>query len=173
MTSPITSILAATDFSLPAAAAVGYAHALAKEVGASLRVIHVCEDPTTAAGWIDDSAPMMPEWREQLDQQAQGRLLSLTASLHGVPIATEVVLNRSPARGIVERAIAGGHDLIVIGTHGSRGLAHVVLGSVAERVVRSADCPVLTIRQSKPVAASEDVAARSDIGRPWLASLAP
>jgi nucleotide-binding universal stress UspA family protein len=54
----------------------------------------------------------------------------------------------SPARTIVEYADANGFDLIVMGTHGRGGVAHLLLGSVAERVVRTARCPVLTVRDA-------------------------
>jgi nucleotide-binding universal stress UspA family protein len=171
MTSPIRSILAATDFSELGTRAIRYAHALARETGASLCVIHVCEDPTLAAPWLDGYAPMIPEWREHWEQRARQQLLQVCQSLEGVRIATDVVQHASPAHGIVDYAIRGGHDLIVVGTHGSRGITHAVLGSVAERVVRTADCPVLTVRAIPSVNRPETADSSSELGRPWLASL--
>ena len=64
-----------------------------------------------------------------------------------------------PAHAIVEHAKDGGFDLIVMGTHGRTGLPHVVMGSVAERVVRRAPCPVLTMRGAEAPAAATKAAA--------------
>jgi universal stress protein A len=66
--------------------------------------------------------------------------------------ASSHVLTGQAARAIAERAINSGADLIVMGTHGRSGVAHLVLGSVAERVLRIAPCPVLVVRDTRRVA---------------------
>jgi universal stress protein A len=71
---------------------------------------------------------------------------------HGFIVDTAVITG-PPARAIVEHASAGHFDLIVMGTHGRTGLSHALLGSVAERVVQKAPCPVLTVREASPAAA--------------------
>jgi nucleotide-binding universal stress UspA family protein len=70
-----------------------------------------------------------------------------SARLLGIDVKTDVV-NGSTAKAIVEYAISHGCSLIVMGTHGRTGISHLLMGSVAERVVREAPCPVLTVRQA-------------------------
>jgi nucleotide-binding universal stress UspA family protein len=83
-----------------------------------------------------------------------------------VAVTTRVVIG-SPAPCIAEEAATTGSDLIVMGTHGRGGVAHFVLGSVAERVLRTAPCPVLTVRESSRAAetiAAEAVRERQAVG---------
>jgi nucleotide-binding universal stress UspA family protein len=90
----------------------------------------------------------MPDLIEELVNDGMQRLTSLKAALfpHGADVETAVFVGR-PAHGIVEHARAGAFDLIVMGTHGRTGLSHIFMGSVAERVVRTAPCAVLTVRE--------------------------
>jgi nucleotide-binding universal stress UspA family protein len=91
--------------------------------------------------------PDLPQILDSLMHEAEKRLtvLKAVAAGDGVPTATHV-LTGQPAHTIVEHARTGGFDLIVMGTHGRTGFSHLFVGSVAERVVRRAPCPVLTVR---------------------------
>jgi nucleotide-binding universal stress UspA family protein len=142
-------ILVPTDFSPASDAAVHYARALAETFGATLHLLHVLEDPAASTAFVADGyAVDTPDIREALRTQARERLaraLPLTdrSRFH----VTSEVLVGMPAPTIVDYAAATGTSLIVMGTHGRTGLAHLLMGSVAEHVVRTAFCPVLTVRQ--------------------------
>jgi nucleotide-binding universal stress UspA family protein len=143
-----TRILVPIDFSAPSDAALEYARTVATRFGASLHLLHVAEDPYRAVYSAEVYVPEVDGLREAILSDAMGRLNDrLTpqdvSQLHAT---TDAVIG-TPAWSIVE--CAGGHDidLIVMGTHGRGGISHLVMGSVAERVVRTAPCPVLTVRQ--------------------------
>jgi nucleotide-binding universal stress UspA family protein len=136
-------VVVATDFSEASARAIDLAVAMAREPGVELHVLHVCEIPVYAdwAPSVDLITPLTATAEERLDQL----LSSLRASSPGakgllkVGVAWEQIL----AAAAEVRA-----DLVVLGTHGRRGVAHAVMGSVAERVVRLSEIPVLTVRSS-------------------------
>lgn len=152
MTPDIKSILVPVDFSSNSARALDYAHALATRLGASLHLIHVCEVPALRTGSMDAYAIAYSNWSQQLGDEAERQLLTLTPKLTGVMVSTEVLFG-NPARAIVTAAEARKPDLIVMGTHGHGALMHALMGNVAERVVRLASCPVLTVREPQgPVA---------------------
>jgi nucleotide-binding universal stress UspA family protein len=150
-TMDIRQILAPTDFSEFSKQAVESARALAQTFGAKLLLLHVVELPAYP---IEDFVPssMSTTLLEDLERQAS---LDLAQVLPESPNATVEVIRQvavgTPYRKIVEVAEAEKVDLIVMATHGRTGLGHLVMGSVAERVVRTAPCPVLTIR---PIAAT-------------------
>lgn len=152
MMRPFKTILVPTDFSTAFAPALETAQMLAERFGASLHLLHVVEDPYVAAAWSEAYAAI-PDLREQLRQEAEQRLKEVTASLPNLTTSTEVVVG-TPAQTIVDVARAQGVDVIVMGTHGRGRLAHLLLGSVAERVVRLAACPVLTVREHSVDAAA-------------------
>jgi nucleotide-binding universal stress UspA family protein len=137
-------LLVPTDFSPTSTRAVDYARALAGRLGARVHLLHVIEDPFITGTWSEMYAVGFPEIREQLTRDAELRLAALRTTFAGVPTTSEVRLG-SPAATIAEAAHQGA-DMIVMGTHGRSGFAHLMLGSVAERVLRLAPCPVLTIR---------------------------
>jgi nucleotide-binding universal stress UspA family protein len=135
----IRHILVPTDFSAPSQQAMTYAFELAQKVGAKLSLLHVIEVPVYA---IEVSLPL-----EDLEQDARrglARLLPEAAAAH-VDV-TRLVAMGVPYEQILEMATAEQVDLIVMATHGRTGLRRLAMGSVAERVVRMAPCPVLTIR---------------------------
>ena len=143
----ITRILVPTDFSPTADAALDYAFGLAERFGASLQLLHVLDDPFVFEGMSAEAyiaeAPvlrsaMLADAREKLAHRAGPR----QARVH---TDTEVLFGHG-ARTIAEYAAERDVDLIVMGTHGRTGFAHLLLGSVAERLVRTAPCPVLTVR---------------------------
>jgi nucleotide-binding universal stress UspA family protein len=122
-----------------------YARALNETFGATLHLLHVVQDPYTQP-WAAEAFPTpLGEMLVQWETQARQRLATLLpeGDRTGAVIATIV---GSPFYEIVRYATEQQIDLIVIGTHGRGPLGHMLLGSVAEKVVRKAPCPVLTVR---------------------------
>jgi universal stress protein A len=143
---PITRILVPTDFSESADEAFAYALTLADQVGATLHLVHVFDDPDAVGLYSGPYVPLPAEMRADILADIRRELaarVTADASRRGV---TSEVLTGSPARTIVEGAKQQQCDLIVMGTHGRHGMAHLLLGSVAERVMRTAACPVLVVR---------------------------
>ena len=149
MTPDIKTILVAVDFSSNSARALEYAHTLATRFEASLHLIHVCEVPSVTTGSMDAYAIAYSSWSQQLSDEAERELLKVLPTLTGVTTTTEVLFG-NPARAIVAAATGRKSDLIVMGTHGHGPVMHALMGNVAERVVRTAPCPVLTIREPRP-----------------------
>ena len=142
-------ILVPTDFSPPSDAALDYARNLAATFGASLQLLHVIDDPDASTAFVADGfAPDTPDIREAVLAHARARLASTLSAFDRARFrATGEAFVGTPATTIVDYAAATGTNLIVMGTHGRTGLAHMLMGSVAEHVVRTAECPVLTVRQ--------------------------
>jgi nucleotide-binding universal stress UspA family protein len=139
-------ILVPTDFSPHAEAALRYAIDLAKPFGATITLLHVVEDPLAAGMWSSEIyTAEIAGLQINLVKGAEERLRRIAAKTVGVRILTEVRTGRTPST-ILDVAKSASADLIVMGTAGRTGLAHVVMGSVAQRVVRAAACPVLTLR---------------------------
>jgi universal stress protein A len=148
-----TRILVPTDFSEPADAALAYAKSLAQASEASLHVLHVIEDPLSPMAGVDGMGQLPADLPETVRREAEGTLASRfgPADRERTRGTVEIRMGSLAARAIVDAANEQGADLIVMGTHGRTGLAHLVLGSVAERVVRTAHCPVLTMRRAPAV----------------------
>lgn len=133
------------DFSEPARAALQLAAELARTFGAELTLFHAYQLPgyTLPEGSVVVSPRMMQELADLAEAHlAEWKGLALSMGVAEVRTAKEV---GEPALEIVEFARQGGFDLLVVGTHGRTGLRHALLGSTAERVVRRAGCPVLTV----------------------------
>ena len=149
MNRTITHILVPTDFSAASEAALEYGLTMARRFGASLHLLHVVDDPFAgAATWGSEVyIASVPAMQETLVAEAARKLSGLLARAEGkgIPARSEVRLGR-PAEVIREVANKEACDLIVMATHGRTGMAHVLLGSVAEKIVREAPCPVLTVR---------------------------
>lgn len=153
----IRKILAPTDLSKLSLAGIRYALGLAKDTGAEVIVYHVVRtDEITQANrgsdeqTVSDYSSRSPQYLLQRHAQELKRFLEtqcgdLTA---GVTIREKVEFGR-PDKGIVEEAKRDGADMIVISTRGRTGLSHILLGSVTEKVVREATCPVLSIRPAQ------------------------
>jgi len=160
MKTAITRILVPTDFSATADAALEYARVLAARLGASLHVLHVIDDQYLGGSFAGELyVPEAPNLREALKQEAEQLLAQRITPRDRelIPATTAVVVGRS-FKTIVDEALSTNADLIVMGTHGRTGIQHLLLGSVAERIVRTAPCPVLTVRESE-VPAAEPVLA--------------
>jgi nucleotide-binding universal stress UspA family protein len=117
----LKQILVPTDFSEPSEVAVRYAKALAEAFQASLHVLHVIEDPYLYGWSAEGYIPSLPTLRDEMEKTARDML----------------------GKTLREADV----DLIVLGTHGRAAIAHMLMGSVAEKVVRKAPCPVLTVRR--------------------------
>jgi len=141
-------ILVATDFSEPADAALTYGRALARTFDATLHVLHVVGTVSYAVYGAEGFAMSVPELRQEVEDDARLQLDNLLVDNDERPLPTRrmLITSDAPALAIVEYARQHDIDLIVTGTHGRGGVAHLLLGSVAERVVRIAPCPVLTVR---------------------------
>jgi nucleotide-binding universal stress UspA family protein len=140
-----TKILVATDFSKESEAALDTAIGLALEGGASIRLVHVVDEPVTAAAWSEGYGLDVAGLCERLLEQAERSLTQIQASHKEVPLSTMAVIGH-PARAIVEMAAEEHFDLIVVGSHGRHAISRLLLGSVADRVVRHAPCTVLTVK---------------------------
>ena len=149
---PFEHILVPTDFSPTASRALEEAVLLAKHFGASLTLLHVIELPVYAydvqmANPVDILTPV----RAAAEQAMAGLLAEVRAQ---VPAASSLLRVGRTADEVVDAARAVGADLVILGTHGRTGVKHLLLGSVAERVVRLSPVPVLTVRGGGPAARS-------------------
>ena len=143
-----TKILLPSDFSDCSAEAARAARRLAERFGARLLVLHVLDEPAALDPMFRGEVPL-ELLRGRMEQYArEGMEAFLAAHLQGVPGVETRIASGVPFREILREAREAGADLIVIGTHGRTGVEHVIFGSTAEKVVRMAPCPVLTVRQA-------------------------
>jgi nucleotide-binding universal stress UspA family protein len=144
----LKNILVATDFSEPSEAALTYGRTLARTFGAALHVLHVADNLSSAVYGVDGFVASMPDLQKEIEDSAREQLNDLLVDNDEPPLPTRrvVITSMTPALAIVEYAELEDIDLIVTGTHGRGAVAHLLMGSVAERVVRTAPCPVLTVR---------------------------
>lgn len=140
---PLRRILFPTDFSSRADEVMTHAAYLARETGAELHVLHVYDVPAAKS----TSGP--DEGESDFRRRVQDRVKQIAGEFGGADLRTVAVIRTGEAAAPVinEYAVEAGIDLIVLGTHGRRGLRRVFMGSVAEEVIRSAPCPVYCIRQ--------------------------
>jgi nucleotide-binding universal stress UspA family protein len=146
----ITRILVPTDFSDTSDTALTYARSLADSLGASLHLVHVFDDSYADAMLADASAAVYESMRATAMGTARRKLQRrMPPAERRRLFGTTSMIDGTPATAIVDYANEHDIDLIVMGTHGRRGFAHLLLGSVAEQVVRTAKCPVLTVRDKQ------------------------
>jgi nucleotide-binding universal stress UspA family protein len=145
----LKQILVATDFSEVSTAAIDYGRDLARTFGTSLRLLHVMENPFLRPSPADPHTLKAAALRHLMDRltDEDREALHATAALE---------TSDDPAGEIVKQAKTHAVDLIVLGTHGRGGVAHLLLGSVAEKVVRTAPCPVLTVRHPERACIAPD-----------------
>ncbi len=144
-------ILAPTDFSDDSALALTYAEELARKFEAEILVLHVDQPlpPVIASAQLEPGfdTEVMSRIAEEQRLLAQRELDKIVGRLRESGIKARSLLRvGAPFLEIIHTAQSEAADLIIMGTHGRSGLAHVLLGSVAERVVRKAPCAVLTLR---------------------------
>lgn len=146
--SPVREVLFATDFSPSSEVAGTVASSFARALGARLHVLHVVQPPRVA-------------------KEVPGMAALATRLGKSFPVVTAVV-SGEPAREIVGYAAREGIDLVVVGTHGRTGVTRVLLGSVAEKVSRTAGCPVLTVpprvRRAAEARARAEVIGTEEVG---------
>jgi universal stress protein A len=145
-------ILVPVDYSQNARASAEYALKLAAKVGAAVDVVHVWDKPT----YVSDAVMVRRPGGEQrslaelIHENAESDMSEFMAAL-SVPAGVSVtprLLSGDPVSTLCAELKRGEHQLVVIGTHGRTGLAHVLLGSVAERLIRYSPVPVLTVPPS-------------------------
>jgi universal stress protein A len=134
-------ILFPTDFSHTGDAALALATSLARERGATLLIVHV-EEPPAAYG----AGEMYYGMPDPVTEDLRKMLLEVKPADGSVPVR-HLLITGDPASSIVRCAQDEGVELIVLGTHGRTGFMRLLMGSVAEAVVRRSPCPVLTLRQ--------------------------
>ena len=140
-----TTILSATDFSETAANAGILARELARRFSAHLHILHaviLLDDPHLDK----DRRNQLEELLKSEDELRRKALEESIEEQYGIDITPHMVRGIAPGEVIVETADTLGCGLIIMGTHGRRGLSHFLLGSVAERVLRTSKIPVLTVR---------------------------
>ena len=142
------NILVPTDLSAGAEAALDYACELATKLEATVHLVHVIAIP--ALGVPELGVAITSTVIDQVIAENQIQIDSLADARRDKTMIGEVLLRTGDPRDVIEATASQVHaDLIVMGTHGRRGISRALLGSVAESLVRSAPCPVLTVRISK------------------------
>ena len=150
---PLGTVLHPTDFSANSEFAFRVACALARDYNARLTLLHVIPPPTVIYAGGPIPAETWPSTEE-----AQEKLRQLEGRTHKVRVESQV-LEGDPVDMILRAAEETGSDVIVMGTHGRTGLGRLLMGSVAESVIRKAPCPVLS---AKPVPARNKVMEESE-----------
>ena len=142
----LRSILVPIDFSVHSKNALKYAIPLAEQFGASLHLVFVVE-PTVYPADLGFGQVVLPGIEEELREKGAEELQALIEREIGTRVqATCVVRTGSPHQEILSEADEKDVDMIVVATHGHSGVEHMLFGSTADRIVRHAKCPVLTIR---------------------------
>jgi nucleotide-binding universal stress UspA family protein len=145
---PIKNLLVATDFGATSDAALQYGREFARTFGARLRLLHVADCVNMIYGG-ETYTVTLPELQGEVEDEAKRQLDRLLtahdrASLHAIGAVVTAV---NKAEAIVTYSKVHDIDVIVMGTHGRGAVGHLFMGSVAEHVVRTANCPVLTVHQ--------------------------
>ena len=159
MTPIIQKIVVPTDFTARSDQTVTYAASLAANLNAAVHLMHVIEEPFVAGGEWDLYGRDAQEVRERLYADVRSRLAAIAVRLEQQRLRVTIEIRHGSAcDAIIDAAAAAGADLIVMSTHGRSGLPHLLLGSVAERVIRGAHCPG---------PGGSRVAARPECGHRW------
>jgi nucleotide-binding universal stress UspA family protein len=142
---PIQHILVPTDFSPYAEQALSYAIEMAQTLKARLTLLHVIQELPLGAG--EGLTAFPPAYLQALEANAQQGLQQALQRVHAAGLTGDsALIFGAPFNAIIETARDQQVDLIIMGTQGRTGLAHLLVGSVAEKVVRLAPCPVLVTR---------------------------
>jgi nucleotide-binding universal stress UspA family protein len=141
-------ILCPVDFSPSAEKALRYAETLAEHFQSEILLVHAYEDPAyimPMTGYLGPEPGLINQLRAHLDEQMDNWKAAVQKA--GFPVRSDI-LEGSAHQVIIDAAEEHHVDLIVMSTHGRTGLSHALMGSVAERVIRLAQCPVLTVRSA-------------------------
>jgi nucleotide-binding universal stress UspA family protein len=142
------SILVPVDYSEHSKASVGFAATLAASVGATLHILHVWDKPTYASDAVLVRSGQESRSLGELVQENASRDMNEFLATLSIPPGvkfTHRLASGDPAGTLINELKTGAHDLVVVGTHGRTGLVHLLLGSVAEKLVRLSPVPVLTV----------------------------
>ena len=142
----LKKIMLPTDFSENAAHALSYAGDLAKTFGARIDLVHVHQSPIYTGAFGYGTVELPANYEDETRKAVLARLDDQREKLDQDIEVKTTFLEGAPFQELIRYAAENDIDLIVMSTHGYTGLKHVLLGSTAERVVRVAPCPVLTIR---------------------------
>lgn len=145
----LKNILVATDFGETSETALAYGRQLAHAVGATLHVLHVVGSVVAGAVGVEGYTTDFATLQHEVEEAARKQLDTVVTEEDRRTLAakTVTVTSNSPALSIVLYAKDAHIDLVIVGTHGRGGMTHLFMGSVAERVVATAPCPVLTVRR--------------------------
>lgn len=143
----IKTILFPTDFSNGARAAMDHVVSLARDYQAKLILLYVIQD-ISIAEWYIPSSLSVADLVEDMQKSAWQEMEKWGAEVSEVKDVEKVVVRGVPFVEIIKTAREKKADLIIIGTHGRTGIDHMLFGSTAEKVVRKAPCPVLTVRMA-------------------------
>jgi nucleotide-binding universal stress UspA family protein len=140
-------VLVPTDFSETSDVALKYGKAFAAAFGATLHIVHIIEEPYGQPWAVEAYGFSLAALQDEWIKEAKSRMDKILSEdeRKSMTAVTTTVLGH-PVMEILRYAKENAVDLIVMGTHGRGPLGHVVMGSVAERVVRKSPCPVLTVR---------------------------
>jgi nucleotide-binding universal stress UspA family protein len=143
----LKTVLVPTDFSDASQVALKYGKAFSRAFRAALHIVHVIEEPYGQPWAVEAYGFSLASLQDEWIKEARARIATTVTEAEKTELGavTATVLGH-PVMEILRYADENRIDLIVMGTHGRGPLGHVVLGSVAERVVRRAPCPVLTVR---------------------------
>jgi nucleotide-binding universal stress UspA family protein len=145
---PFSRILTAIDFSENSDYAFDYALTLAKQFDSQLMVLHVINEPVDLRGFYVPNISF-EQLEKEIEEGAEKMMAKFCSSKMGdFTRFTTSIVTGIPYEEIIRTAEETAASLIVLGTHGRTGIDHLIFGSTAERVVRGAACPVLTIRLS-------------------------
>lgn len=147
---PFKKILCPTDFSEPSYCGIRMANEMATKFGSEVTLLNVHKPIQSLPSPRIEATEMafdVSAMEERVTRDATESLAALSAKLLDETVATNIIVRLgNPADQILQVADEEGVEAIFIATHGRRGISHMVFGSVAEKVVRQAHCPVLTIR---------------------------
>lgn len=143
----LKTVLVPVDFSDTSDVALRYGREMAKAFGATLHVLHVVQEPYSQPWAVEAYGFSLAALQEEWIKDAKTRIEQMVTDEDRKAIgAAAVTMLGHPVTEILRFAADNKVDLIVMGTHGRGPLGHMIMGSVAERVVRRAPCPVLTVR---------------------------
>lgn len=147
---PFKRILVPMDFSEHALNALRLAISLARATGAHITLLHIGVVPhvyATELGLTGAANPLFVQMSEDISKEQRHRLETLASDEIPESLSHDIVVREGfPPEEVLAQVAAGGHDLVVMGTHGRTGLGRVLLGSVTERVVRQCTVPVMVTR---------------------------
>ena len=160
MADGFTHILVPLDFSPASDEALVRAKQLARQFNARLTLLHVVVDPKARGTWTADIyVPAIPEVRDLLVNTARAQLAAAVTDAERDHLQVTFDARVGAVADVILEITRAHHiDLIVMGTHGRRGLSHLVMGSIAERIVREAPCAVMTTHAPGATGAPIDVA---------------